>query len=199
MAMIGCKARRAGLASPGAGSAAVPVLTAKVCLLGDPAVGKSSLVHCMAGDRFNEMYVTTVGARVLKKTVTVRHPVAHSEVRVRLMLWEITGHLGPAVSHPFLRGADAAIVVSDMARLETQIDLWKWVEAARFAAGDLPVILIVNKTDLGEPGFDAGVAQELSAEYRGTCYYTSARTGANVEEAFTGVAARLVGRELSGA
>jgi GTPase SAR1 family protein len=39
--------------------------TRKVCLLGDPAVGKSSLVHRMAGHRFNELYVTTVGARVL--------------------------------------------------------------------------------------------------------------------------------------
>ncbi len=189
---------RAGVSSPGAGRAPVPVLTAKVCLLGDPAVGKSSLVHIMAGDRFNEMYVTTVGARVLKKTVTVRHPSVECDIRVRLMLWEITGHLGPAVAHPFLRGADAAVVVSDMARLETQINLWKWVEAARSAGGDLPVVLLVNKTDLAEPGFDSGIAQELSAEYGSHCYYTSARTGTNVAEAFAGVAARLAGRALSG-
>jgi small GTP-binding protein len=197
--MIGCRAVRRGLSSPCAGTAAMPTITAKVCILGDPAVGKSSLVHAMAGDRFNEMYVTTVGARVLKKTVTVRHPAAARDIRMKLMLWEITGHLGPAVAHPFLQGADAAIVVADMARLETQLSLWKWVEAARSAGADVPVILLVNKTDLAEPGFDSGIVEELSAEYLSPCFYTSARAGQNIEEAFNGVAAGLAGRALSGA
>lgn len=196
--MIGCRAVRRGIASQCTGDGPAPAITAKVCLLGDPAVGKSSLVHAMAGDRFNEMYVTTVGARVLKKTVTVHHHASGRDIRVGLMLWEITGHLGPAAAHPFLRGADAAIVVADMARLETQLRLWMWVEAARSAGDDMPVILLVNKTDIAEPGLDSGIVEELSAEYRSPCFYTSARAGQNIEEAFNGVAAGLAGRALSG-
>jgi len=195
--MIGCRAVRRGLASPCEGDGPAPTLTAKVCLLGDPAVGKSSLVHAMAGDRFNEMYVTTVGARVLKKTVTVHHPASGRDIRVRLMLWEITGHLGPAAAHPFLGGADAAIVVADMARLDTQIGLWRWVEAARSSGRDIPVVLVVNKMDLLDPGFDSGIVLELSAEYASPCFYTSARAGENILQALDGVAATLARRALS--
>lgn len=168
-----------------------PALTGKVCLLGDPAVGKSSLVQRMAGHRFSELYVTTVGARVLKKVVRVRPADAPAELRVKLMIWEINGHLGPAVVQPFLHGIDAAIVVGDVTRLETQIDLWKWIEAARASRRDVPVTMLVNKSDIVEPGYDHGLVEALSGEYGCPCHLTSARTGRNVERAFNEVAARL--------
>ena len=52
-----------------------------------------------------------------------------------------------------------------MARLETQIGLWRWVEAARSSGRDIPVVLVVNKMDILDPGFDSGIVLELSAEY----------------------------------
>ena len=231
--MAGWDDDRAGLLLPATAGTRGPVLTAKICLLGDPAVGKSSLVQRMAGRRFSEMYVTTVGASVLKpetfhrlqavdcrgckraassparracvppalaggaasrsltKTVTVRPPGAVADVRLALMIWEINGHLPPSVVQPFLYGTDAAIVVADAARLDTQIDLWKWIEAARCHRGGIPVTVLVNKEDILEPGFDQELVEELSGEYRCTCRMASARTGRNVDRVLHEVAARL--------
>ena len=190
--MAGWDDDRAGLLLPAAIGTRGPVLTAKICLLGDPAVGKSSLVQRMAGRRFSEMYVTTVGASVLKKTVTVRPPGAAADVRLAIMIWEINGHLPPSVVQPFLYGTDAAIVVADAARLDTQIDLWKWIEAARCHRSLIPVTVLVNKTDITEPGFDHELVADLSGEYGCTCRQASARTGRNVDRVLQEVAARLV-------
>ena len=189
--MAGWKTTQTGLLAPGTPGQYGPALARKVCLLGDPAVGKSSLVQRMAGRRFSELYVTTVGASVLKKTVTVRPAGAAADVRVALMIWEINGHLPPSVVQPFLYGTDAAIVVADAARLDTQIDLWKWIEAARSHRGAIPVTVLVNKADIMEPGFDHELVADLSGEYRCTCRLASARTGRNVDSLLHEVAARL--------
>ena len=169
--------------------------TRKICLLGDPAVGKSSLVLRMAGHRFNELYVTTVGARVLKKTVSVRPHGAPDFVRVPMMIWEITGHIQPEHLHPYLVGADAAMVVGDAARVETQERLSKWITAVRSAAGDVPVMMLVNKTDINYSALDPGPIERLASEQGCTYRFTSARTGSNVDRAFSEMATRLALRK----
>jgi small GTP-binding protein len=177
-------------AYPAAGHG-VPTMARKVCLLGDPAVGKSSLVLRMAGDRFNELYVTTVGARVLRKTVTVRPPGAFCDTRVDLMVWEVTGHIRPELLHLYLAGTNGAIVVGDATRLETQKSLFKWTKAARAAAGNVPVMMLLNKMDIPDSAIERELIEGLAAEHGCAHRLTSARTGRNVEAAFTEMAASL--------
>jgi len=110
----------------------------------------------------------------------------------KLALWDVTGHGGPMAAGPFLRGARAALVVADATRIETQVDFRKWVEEVRRLAGNLPVMLIVNKIDLAGPGFDIGPVMELSREYDIPFHLASARTGRNVPGSFVDLSSRLV-------
>ena len=48
---------------------AVVTLSKKVCLLGDFAVGKTSLVRRFVYDLFDDKYVSTIGVKVSRKTV----------------------------------------------------------------------------------------------------------------------------------
>ena len=41
----------------------------KICLLGDKAVGKTSLIRRYVHDQFDDKYITTLGAKVSKKEI----------------------------------------------------------------------------------------------------------------------------------
>ena len=41
----------------------------KICLVGDPAVGKTSLVRRFVLDQYDDSYISTLGAKVMKKDV----------------------------------------------------------------------------------------------------------------------------------
>jgi small GTP-binding protein len=170
----------------------IPTIVRKICLLGDPGVGKTSLVYRLAAHRFDEFYVTTVGARVLRKSIIVRPQDFMTDVRVKLMIWEVRGHCGLTPINPYLNGTDAAVVIGDAQRLDTQIDLWKWIERTRAASGDIPVMMLINKTDIMDSEFDPELVEELSAEYGCPIRMTSARTGANVDRTFKELALQLV-------
>jgi len=171
-------------------------ISKKICVLGDPAVGKTSLIRRYALDTFDENYTTTVGARVLTRTQMLQYPDQGVELRLRLRIWEISGQNRHLELYPaYYRGADGAIIVGDAARPESQVNLWKWIEGFRSAAGQVPVMLLLNKTDILAPGeFDHRLLDEMSQEYGCPCRVASARDGTNVDRVFRELAYRLIGR-----
>jgi len=175
--------------------------TKKICVLGDPAVGKTSVIRRYALDCFDEGYLTTIGARVLNRTQVLRFPGQSAELRLHLKIWEISGQNRHLELYPsYYLGAEGAIIVGDATRVETQVNLWKWIEGFRAAAGRVPIILVVNKTDLmDETEFDLELMDEISHEFRCPFRMSSARNGANVDNVFRELAYQLAGRKpLSG-
>src|SRR5256886_8679432 len=67
-------------------------LKAKVCLVGDVAVGKTSLIKRFVQDEFDDRYIATVGTKVTKKTVDVRWRGAPASLD--MMVWDIMGEKG---------------------------------------------------------------------------------------------------------
>ncbi|MCK4442988.1 MAG: hypothetical protein KAW09_00485, partial [Thermoplasmata archaeon] len=51
--------------------AAAKRMKAKVCLVGESAVGKTSLIRRFVLDVFDDNYVATMGAKILKKDLSV--------------------------------------------------------------------------------------------------------------------------------
>jgi small GTP-binding protein len=165
----------------------MPGVSRKVAMLGMWGVGKTSLVRQFVSSIYDEAYHSTIGVKVDKKVVE------SGNRQVTLVLWDIAGAEDErAVPLHYLGGAAGYLLVMDGTRresLEVALDLVASVERG---IGDLPFIPVVNKSDLDWELSD-GEIESAFADCEFEPLHTSAKTGENVELAFTRLAARLVG------
>jgi len=158
----------------------------KICMLGAFAVGKTSLVGQFVSSMFSEDYLTTVGVKIDKKTVTI------ADEEVTLMLWDIAGEDDlQSVRMSYLRGAAGFLLVIDGTRAETLEIARGLVDRTRGAIGEVPFVVAVNKSDLVEEWELGEGAIERLEDDGWTVVTTSAKTGEGVEDVFRRLAWRV--------
>jgi small GTP-binding protein len=158
----------------------------KVVLIGDPAVGKTSLIKKYVQDVFDDSYLNTIGAKVMKKNVGVKHAKTGEIVDLKLILWDIAGQeTFSTVKRAYYKGASGAVVVCDVTRRETMEHMHKWIENLFDVSGVIPVYILVNKIDLEkEVAFTVEDVKKEFSPYEAPVYTSSAKTGHNVELVF---------------
>jgi small GTP-binding protein len=159
----------------------------KICLLGGFAVGKTSLVSRFVHSIFSDKYLTTIGVKIDKKTLTV------DDRQVDLVIWDIYGQDDfQDVRVSYLRGASGYLLVVDGTRratLETALALHATAEQT---IGKVPFVVVVNKSDLkSEWEIDDGLLEQYS-RLGWTVIKTSAKTGDDVEHAFAHLARAML-------
>jgi len=169
-------------------------LAKKVCLLGDLAVGKTSLVRRFVIDKFDDTYLTTIGVKITKKELLLNLGKETPQVAMKLMLLDIAGHhTFSNVKTAYYRGSDGALVICDLTRHITLMNVEEWFNAISGVVGKRPLILLANKSDLTDQ-FQYGKEDvEDLCEKLGISYLlTSASSGQNVERAFKLLSQMLV-------
>ncbi len=162
-------------------------LKSKVCLVGEKAVGKTSLIRRYVLNMFDEQYLTTIGTRVSKKEVRASFPERDLVVDVDLTIWDIMGEKGfrELLKDAYFYGANGVLAVADLTRRKTLDDLDDWIDGVEQVVGKVPVLLAVNKSDLvASAQYTERDIEQFAKAYGSESILTSARTGENVEEAF---------------
>jgi len=155
------------------------VIQKKICMIGTSGVGKTSLVAKFVHSMFSDKYLTTVGVKIDKKTVSV------DGAEVMLMIWDLAGDDDyQRLQTSYLRGTSGYLLVADGTR---QITLDSAIEIQGRVAesiGAAPFLLALNKADLAAQ-WEIGEARMMDLETRGwKAFKTSAKDGAGVETAF---------------
>jgi small GTP-binding protein len=157
----------------------------KVCLLGEGAVGKTSLVRRFVQAVFSQDYRQTLGTSLLRKEVTMLAPDGRTVVRATLMVWDMIGHRRlHKLSQVYFQAADAGIAVCDLTRKETLGALAQWVRRFHETVGPRPVVILANKNDIEKHAFGEAQIKETAMLFKAPWLFTSARSGNNVEKAF---------------
>ena len=163
----------------------------KVVFIGDPSVGKTSMVAKHVSAAFKENYIPTLGTNISSKNYSI------AGNSVSLMIWDIAGQeVFKTIIEKYFEGTNAAFIVFDVTRPETyySVNLW-YEEMMRFLPKTTPVIVVGNKTDLPrkvDKKDGEKTAQELGADY----IETSAKTGSNIDVAFDKIAKKLLSEVL---
>jgi len=167
-----------------------------VILLGDGAVGKTSLIKRFVLDQFDDKYITTIGTKVTKKEVFIGD--SDNGAEMTMLIWDILGQKGYRYTQALsFGGIEGAILVADTTRPETLLSLKEyWIPSILSVVGPVPIIFLGNKCDLAsEREFGVKEIEALAKEscqgFGAKCFLTSAKTGDSVEDAFYSMAETL--------
>ncbi|MHA2246216.1 MAG: Rab family GTPase [Candidatus Hodarchaeales archaeon] len=167
----------------------------KIALIGDGAVGKTSIRRRYMGGGFNGDFLTTMGADFAYLKIKIDNH------EIDWQIWDLAGQ--PAfrnVMKAYFKGSMGALAVYDVSQAKTLEEINSWIQEAQYHAktfSELPVVLIGNKIDLRDEipnclktidGFIK--AKSLNADF----IETSAKTGENIEEAFTKLAHKIISK-----
>jgi small GTP-binding protein len=162
----------------------VVTLSAKVCLLGDYAVGKTSLVRRFVYNMFEDRYLSTIGVKVSRKVVALAR--GDEIVELTLMLWDLAGSEEfDAVRASYLRGAMAGLIVCDLTQPASLATATQYADQIRAVNPKASLALVANKLDLAHRrALSEEDARAMARTLNAPCLFTSAKTGEGVDEAF---------------
>ncbi|TFF88709.1 MAG: GTP-binding protein [Promethearchaeota archaeon] len=167
------------------------MLAFKLVVVGDYAVGKTTLILNFTEHKFREMYIPTIGVQFSVKDVM------YEDEMVKLTVWDIAGQDEfKYVRTEFYKGASAIILVYDITREETLGNLDMWYKDVIKNAGEVPIIILGNKCDLEEKKAVSIEDAKKFVEKKNfknvlDIVETSAKTSVNVEDAFLKIAESL--------
>ena len=164
-------------------------------ILGESAVGKSSLVLRFVKGQFHEYQESTIGAAFLTQTVCL------DDTTVKFEIWDTAGQERyHSLAPMYYRGAQAAIVVYDVTNNDTFNRAKTWVkELQRQASPNIVIALAGNKKDLSNKRMIDTEEAKAYAEDNGLLFMeTSAKTAFNVNEIFLAIAKKLPKNEAGG-
>ena len=166
-------------------------LQIKLLMIGDSAVGKTSLLLRYANDTFSSTFITTIGIDFKIKTVDL------DGRRVKLQIWDTAGQEQfRTITRSYFRGAQGIVLVYDITDRGTFNSVRSWMaQIADHADAQVNRVLVANKSDNeAERRVSSAEGAALAAEYEVKFLETSAKHDINVSETFTAIAREVVAR-----
>lgn len=166
----------------------------KIILLGDSAVGKSKLMERYLHGTFQKSQVSsTYALNLFRKSITLA-----DGKEVKVDFWDTAGQENFQTMHPsFYYQAHACILLFDITRKQTYLNLTKWYGELRQYCENVPVIVAATKIDVDM--MVTRKAFKFPAEHNLPFFFVSSADGTNVEKVFEeAICAAVVHKKFTG-
>ncbi|RXW21820.1 hypothetical protein EST38_g4046 [Candolleomyces aberdarensis] len=153
----------------------------KVVLIGDSGVGKSNLLSRFTRNEFNLESKSTIGVEFATRSINVDGKT------VKAQIWDTAGQERyRAITSAYYRGAVGALLVYDISKHATYVNVTRWLKELRdHADSNIVIMLVGNKSDLKHlRAVPTDEAKAFSTENGLSFIETSALDASNVESAF---------------
>jgi len=163
-------------------------ISRKICLVGDFGVGKTSLIRRFVDQQFSDKYLSTVGVKISRKLIDL------TETEIQLIIWDIEGSTKfKGIAPSYFQGAKGAVIVGDVTRQETIHHIREHIQSFLAVNPQSYIVIALNKSDLIEEEYLKHFQQllELNEHQVLAIYFTSAKSGNNVDEIFQILANKL--------
>lgn len=164
----------------------------KISVIGDGAVGKTSLITKFTKGRFQKEYIKTIGAQFFMYDTEI------DGTYFKLLFWDIAGQDDFNFLRPsFYKDSKAAIIVYSLEENELGQESFKhitnWHDNIKNYCGNIPTVLFGNKVDLvDEKNLNDNKVLKLVKKRNFLGYYiTSALTGTRVSQGFHAIIKEL--------
>jgi Ras-related protein Rab-5C len=167
------------------------ILEAKIVLLGDVSVGKTSIASRYCKNSFNEHHINTIGGAYQQQKV-----VLNNGAMVKLHIWDTSGQERfRAMTNLYYRDAQVAILTYDITSESSFASIDFWIEELKFKVENENMILCLvgNKSDVSqdERKVSTAKAKNFAQENNMIFYETSAKTGDGIKDLFVTIANKV--------
>jgi len=170
-------------------------IEAKVVLLGDSGVGKTSVSTRYVQATFAEDQPSTIGASFLTKRVVV------GDWRVKLSIWDTAGaERFRSMTPMYYRSSQAAVVMYDVGSEESFAGVESWINELRDnVSGDIVIAIVANKCDLppDQRCVSTETGRTFALKHESLFFETSALSNTGIDELFQEISAEIVKRRGS--
>jgi len=152
----------------------------KVVIVGNGAVGKSSMIQKYCKGIFTAEYKKTIGVDFLEKRICVNGE------DVRLMLWDTAGQEEfDCITRAYYRGAQACVLAFSCVDRESFKQVGRWKRKVEDECGNIPMVLVMTKMDLlYKAAVDSFEVEKMSRSLGIHLVKTSVKENLNVGKVF---------------
>lgn len=153
----------------------------KIVLIGDSAVGKTSLLQRFAEQQFQDSHISTIGVDFKLRTIQV------DNTRVKLQVWDTAGQEKfRVITKAYYRNAAGILIVYDVTNSESFVNTKRWIEEVKANCGDdgVAIVLVGNKCDAPNKVIDLKDQEDYANAMRLKFFETSAKENINIDTVF---------------
>ena len=158
-----------------------PYINFKIIVIGDSSVGKTNIIKTYTTKTFKENTQPTVGVEFYTKAFKINNEY------VKLEIWDTAGQERyQSVANSYYRGSHGALVVYDITKEESFINIEKWIRNTIDKSNkNIKIVLVGNKIDLTDKRkVQTEDALEKARELNMPLIETSALENTNIKEVF---------------
>ena len=167
------------------------IIEAKIVLLGDVNVGKTSIASRYCKNSFNDHHINTIGGAYQQQKV-----VLGNGSMVKLHIWDTSGQERfRAMTNLYYRDAQVAIITYDITNESTFSSIDFWIQELKYKVenDNMILCLVGNKCDVNsnERKIQTSKGKSYAQENNMIFYETSAKTGEGVKDLFVTIANKV--------